>query len=261
MTIIVGVFCKDGVVIGADSAATLTAGQVRTIEQRMKKIEIVRDRVIVAATGQIGLTQRFVAQVEEGWKQGTFTKSQVEIGKALSAAAIADFQSTNAPRQLGALVAFPCGNKPCLCEFDQEHFQPELKTDRLWYVSMGSGQSIADPFLGFIREVLWHDGLPTCKEAAFAVTWTISQAIKLNPGGINGPIHVAMLAYEDGKLCARELSEAEIEQHQQNVEGAHEHLREYREILRGGQAGQVPDVPKANAEAEAAAKNVKPAAA
>jgi hypothetical protein len=251
MTIIVGVFCKDGVVVGADSAATLTAGQVRTIEQRMKKIEIVCDHVIVAATGQIGLTQRFVSVVDAAWRDNKFKHSPVEIGKTLSAAAIADFASTNAPRQLGALVAFPCGNKPWLCEFDQEHFQPELKTDRLWYVSMGSGQSIADPFLGFIREVLWHDGLPTCKEAAFAVTWTISQAITLNPGGINGPIHVAMLAYGDGKLEARELTEAEIEEHQQSVNGAVLHLREYRDVLRGAEVAKVPDVPKAKPEAAA----------
>jgi len=194
MTVLVGVFCKDGVVVGADSAATFAAGQVRTIERRPRKIEIVLEKVIVASTGQVGLGQRFGAVVQKGWSDNKFKLSPIDVGKYLSASAIADFASTGAPRQLGALVAFPCEQKLCLCEFDPEHFQPEVKNDRLWYVSMGSGQAIADPFLGFIREVMWHDGLPTNQEAVFAVTWTISQAIKLNPGGINGPIQVAVLS-------------------------------------------------------------------
>lgn len=244
MTILVGVLCKDGVVVGADSAATFSAGQVRTIEQQTKKIEIVAERVVVACSGQMGLGQRFVAVVDAAWKNGVFQEPPIEVGKKLSAAAIADFAVTSSPRHICGLVAFPCNGKPMLCEFSQDQFQPELKTDNLWYVSMGSGQSIADPFLGFIREVMWHDGLPSHREAAFAVTWTLSQAIKLNPGGINGPIQIATLAFDKGKLCARELSNEDVEQHQQSVDGAIEHLRQYREILRGNNNAAVPDVPK-----------------
>jgi 20S proteasome alpha/beta subunit len=244
MTIIVGVLCKDGVVVGADSAATFAAGQVRTIEQRTKKMEIVSEHVIVAGSGEVGLTQRFTAVVEAAWKGGAFTKTPIEVGKYLSAETIKDFLSTNAPRALCALVAFPCNGKPLLCEFSVDHFQPELKTERLWYVSLGSGQAIADPFLGFIREVMWHDGLPSTREAAFAVTWTLSHAIKLNPGGINGPIQIATLAYDKGKLTARELTEEEVELHQQSVDGAIAHLRQYRETLRGNNSASVPDIPK-----------------
>lgn len=244
MTVLVGVFCKDGVVVGADSAATFSSGQLRTIEQKIKKIEIIADRVIVAGTGQIGLGQRFAAVVDKAWKENVFQNSPIEIGKRLSALAIQDFSSTQAPKELGALVAFPCQQRPMLCEFSVESFQPELKNDRLWYVSMGSGQPIADPFLGFIREVMWHDGLPTHQEAVFAVTWTISQAIKLNPGGVNGPIQIAVLSVQEGKLAARELSAAEIDEHQQSVDGAVEHLRQYREILRGKGIAPIPDVPR-----------------
>lgn len=68
MTILVGIKCKDGVLIGSDSSATFAAGQIRTIEQTTKKIEIVDGKIIVAGTGQIGLGQRFCHQVEQAGK-------------------------------------------------------------------------------------------------------------------------------------------------------------------------------------------------
>lgn len=246
MTVIVGVLCKDGVVVGADSAVTFTAGQVRTIEQTTQKIEIIDDRVIVAGTGAVGMGQRFKAVVEKAWYQKVFQHGPIESGKALSAEAIKDFQSTAAPtNQFGALVAFPCKADPQLCEFDIGHFQPELKTNKLWYVSMGSGQSITDPFLGFIRKVFWHEGPPAHQDAVFAVTWAIQQAIDLNTGGVNGPIQLAILTRnKKGDLSARLLSEDELAEHRVNVDGAVGHLRQYAEVVRGARAEMAPEIPK-----------------
>ena len=258
MTIIVGILCKDGVVIGADSAATFHAGQMRTIEQVTKKIEIVADRVIVATSGAGGLGQRFAAVVEQAWQSKIFTKPAIEVGKALSAAGINDFASTDAPKgNFGALVAFPCQQKPCLVEFGVTDFQPELKTKHIWYVSMGSGQTIADPFLGLMREAFWDEGVPSCKDAEFVVTWILSQAIKLNPGGVNGPMQVAVLQSVGGNFAARVLDDPEISGHEENVEGLVQHMRKYRDKLRGVKVDDAPDVPK---PVEAAASAGKAAA-
>jgi hypothetical protein len=40
------------------------------------------------------------------------------------------------------------------CTYD---FQPEIKRGKLFFVSMGSGQPLADPFLAFVKRVLWKD--------------------------------------------------------------------------------------------------------
>lgn len=250
MTVLVGILCKDGVVIGADSAATFTAGQTRTIEQATKKIEIVDGRVIVASSGPGGLGQRFAVIVEQAHKEKLFTKPAIEVGKTLSASAIKDFSSTMAPKgNFGALVAFACQQKPCLVEFGSTDFQPELKTSNIWYVSMGSGQMIADPFLGLMRQAFWDDGVPSCKDAEFVVTWILSQAIKLNPGGVNGPMQLAVLQAAGGVFTARALDLPEIDGHEANVEGLIEHMRKYRDILRGNKTEAAPDVPKPISEA------------
>lgn len=247
MTILVGVLCKDGVVIGSDSAVTFAAGNLRTIEQTTKKIDIIQDHVIVAGTGEVGLGQRFTQIVEQQWNAKLFQKNAIEIGKGLSAKAIEDFRSTAAPMgRYGALVAFPCkGNHPVgLCELTVENFQPELKTDRLWYVSMGSGQTVVDPFLGLMRNAFWEDGLPSHNDATFAVTWALQHAIDVNTGGVNGPIQVAVLSSDGkGKYCAKLLTDNELAGHQENVKGVIEHLREYRGKINGN-AADTPDIPK-----------------
>lgn len=234
MTVLVGLLCKDGVVIGSDSAATFSAGQMRTIEQVTQKIDIVGDKVIVAGTGQIGLGQRFTDIVQRAWNEKKITRDAIQIAKLLSAQGIEDFTSTQAPREYGCLVAFPVSGKLHLCEFAISDFQPELKTARLWYVSMGSGQPICDPFLGLMRQAFWKAGPPNVQEGVFAVMWAIEHAIALNPGGVNGPVQIATLSLNSkGEPHARLLSEPDLAEHHSNVEGAIAHLGNYADVIRG----------------------------
>lgn len=244
MTVLVGIRCKDGIVIGADSAATFGAGQMHTIEQPMKKISIIEESIIVAGTGEGGMNQRFCQVVQDAWKKDRiFQGAPIEVARKLCEKGANNFASTKATfGSYGALVAFPVGNSLELCEFAISNFQPELKTDDLWYCSMGSGQLIADPCLGFIRQAFWHDGVPNCEDAIFAVVWTLVQAIKLNPGGINAPMHVATLHLKKGKAEARMLDPEEIEQHEANVDGAIDALRQYRRKM--SEPKNAPEIPK-----------------
>lgn len=241
MTLIVGLRCQDGVVIGSDSSTTFTTSipNLNTIEQPTKKVSIIENKIIVAGTGQVGLGQRFNATVEKSWGEGIFkgtNNTPLEIAKRLCAAGIKDFAETQArPGQYGALVAYPCGKKYCLCEFSVSDFQPELKDEKIWYVSMGSGQSIADPFLGLLRKVFWKSSPPKLPEGIFAVAWTLQHGIELNSGGINGPWQIAVLTPDDkADLRARLLDDAELAEHVDNVRGVEEHLGNYSQMLKGG---------------------------
>ena len=114
--------------------------ELKTIEQKVNKISVIGDRVIVAGTGEIGLGQRFNAVVKTAWhhKDNPFSEPPLEVGKYLAHHAIADFQSTCIKTVgFGSLVAFPTEKQSHLCEFVSGNFQPELKTnDSLWYASM-----------------------------------------------------------------------------------------------------------------------------
>lgn len=242
MTAIVGLFCSDGVVIGADSSSTFSSGTEATIEQPTEKICVIEGRVIFAGTGEVGLNQRFEA-VLKGLVAGGQKGTSLDICKDISRHAIMDFAHTGigvGGIGFGALVAFPVSHKPHLCEYALRSFQPEMKTEKHWFASMGNHQKITDAFLGYLKDVFWPTKPPSLQDGVFAATWTLEHVIALNTGGINGPIRIAVLEMKDGKAKARVLEESELAQHKQNVSEAKDHMRKFRDKFQE----PVPDVPK-----------------
>jgi 20S proteasome alpha/beta subunit len=245
MTAIVGLRCNNGIVIGTDSSATFSAPcggtqSISTIEQKIEKTVIIGEHIIVAGTGSVGLGQRFCDIVQSAWNRNQFSEKPysqsqkepyIEIGKILSGTMINDLASTAAPKgNFGALVGFPCQNKFHLCEFLADDFQPEFKTNNLWYVSMGSSQPITDPFLALMREIFWEDKPPNLNEGIFAAYWALEHAINVNPGGVNGPIRMAVLERDKKeKIVARLLDDSELEEHKEYVQEAKQYLRDFPE--------------------------------
>jgi 20S proteasome alpha/beta subunit len=245
MTAIVGLFCKDGAVIGADSSATFTAGQIRTIEQLTHKIDVIEDRVILAGTGPVGLTQRVCAVVKRIFDQNGFTGSEIEVSKRICREALEDFKHTYiSPQGYGFLAAFPIEKKHHLCEFAVDNLQPEFKTSNIWYCSIGGGQLITDPFLGFMRKVFWNEGLPNVQEGVFAVNWTLQHAIEINPGGVNGPVKIAVLERVKDRMQARILESSELQQHNEHMDEAITYLRDYRRKHQPSAAPPEQEIPK-----------------
>jgi hypothetical protein len=237
MTVLVGLLCTDGIIIGSDSSATFGADMAhKTIEQSVQKVFVVQGRIILAGTGQVGAGQRFTAAVDAAWTSNAFGKAHnaTDFGKILSITGANDFAFTRMNTgTFGALAAFPVKNKLCLCELALADFQPELKTKDMWFASMGSGQPITDPFLGMMRRVFFPAGhQPNIKEGLFLTTWALMHAIELNPGGINGPPQIATLTLnQKAEPEARILSDDELEEHKNSVEAAEVYIAQYKNIL------------------------------
>lgn len=222
MTAIIGVLCTDGVVIGTDSAVTLTAGEFRTTEHPFDKLDLIGEHVILAGTGFVGFGQRFAQIVQGHWDLRLFgDQAPMDTCMALCKKMMDNLQATHAKLgKYGALLAFAANRKHHLCEFDSAFFQPELKTERLWYVSLGITQPMTDAFLGFIRDVYWREGPPKLQQGIFVVNWTLQHAIALNPGGVNGPPRIAVLDYggDKGKPRARRLTEQELREQNEHLD-------------------------------------------
>jgi hypothetical protein len=200
----------------------------------MDKVDIINEDIILTGTGQVGLAQRFRSLVETYWQQGKHQgKTHVDIGRELCALGRADFGSTGlGPGQYSALLAFVINGSCHLCEFALADFQPEFKQipGGLAHVTAGSGQPIADPFLGFLRELFWPDRLPTLPEATFATLWTLKHTIQFNPGGINGPARMAVLKKDATTEIYRAslLTDRDMEEHYSNIAGAEDAIRKYK---------------------------------
>jgi hypothetical protein len=250
MTVLVGVLCEDDVVVGSDSSATFAAGpNLNTIEQPIQKTFIVEKDIIFATTGAGGLGQR-LEFVLRGLRQSPIWPGAQRLPLALeiSRRMLQNMQATFLnPGQLGALVAFPCQNAFHLCEFAVADFQPEMKTVDTWFVSMGSGQMITDPFFGLLRRTLFRDAQPTLAEGVLAAYWALHNAIELNTGGINGPIQVAVLRRPapDAAFEARLLGDDELAEHAGAIASIEDYLADYRQQLtpQPAQAEPPPEPP------------------
>ena len=240
MTLIVGIKAKDGVVIGADGAATLGTASSSTIRQPVRKLSIVRSQVVVGVSGPVGLGQRIVAEIDDTWKNkelSDLSPSQAmtrlrqklweHIKTEIEVAALAQ-NIPGTPAASSAIsqtvVAVPCSGKPCLFQFDPQG-APEEATEDLPFIAIGSGQAIADPFLAFLRRIFWKDRLPNQSEGVFAALWTLLHAIQTSPGGVSEPMQIVVLKRgKKSAIEARELTESELQEHSVAIAHIEENL-------------------------------------
>jgi Proteasome subunit len=233
MTILVGVKCSDGVVIGADSTATSSAGASPLIQiQSVNKIDIFDNSIIVAATGAVGYAQRLNHHVQQAISGGVFKNLVVnECITNIPHRFLRDLTNSNAPHhpnggiRFGALLAAYIKGTPCLVEYQTTDFQPGIKQGQMFFVSLGSGQILADPFIAFVSRVLWKGNAPSVEDAKLGVYWTLAHTIKLAPGGVGEPIKIATLRERNGRWVAEEL------QNTQEASAAHRRTRSpYRPV-------------------------------
>lgn len=173
-------------------------------------------------------------------------KHNIDIGKDLSRFTIQDFSYTfRNPGTFGAIVAFPHKNNFFLCEFALKDFQPEFKNSKIWYVSMGAGQNIADTLLGVIKYFFMEEGIPNLQQGIFYLLWVLERTIRLSPSYIKGPSQIATLSrLENNNYEARILKIEELSAHYENMVGFEKHIREYKKIFEGTSIkAKIPKIP------------------
>jgi hypothetical protein len=253
MTVLVGVRCSDGIVVGADSIATSAMGPNPLVHlQSNSKTTIFGQRIIVAATGAVGLAQRLTSHVEQAINGGVFGNLNVrDCTTNISKRFLTDCQNSlvqNHPQhglRFGALLAAVIQGEPCLVEYGTLDFQPEIKKEKLFFVSMGSGQMLADPFLAFIGRVLWKDQPPTVEQGKFGVYWALSHAIKLAPGGVGLPINLATLSRENNNWIAKTLPDTQ--EQAQYIEELEGHIGAFaRNTIEEAETTPPPEAPAVN---------------
>jgi 20S proteasome alpha/beta subunit len=236
VTLIVGIKCSDGIVMGADGAATYAALQQQqlqpTIKQAVMKLQVLSDRVILGSSGPVGLAQLHHAEISHLWEHGALSGKKCHEARpiltkailknaepALRVAAVA--KDVLGPVALAdamchTLIALPINKQPCLIQFSPQGASEEASDD-LPFVSIGSGQTTADPFLAFLRKTFWPTKLPNLPEGTLAAVWTLRHAIDFAPGFIADPTRIAVLEKKTGDWKARMLSEQEKNDHEQMI--------------------------------------------
>ena len=251
MTVVVAFLCSDGVVIAADSMLTPSVGTVATGHHTGRKIHLVAGPQIVAFSGDIGIAARFRIAADARAGQIAGIAHALDHGLQISNAMFTQLQATGIwPNvDIGLVLAYMHGGQPHCCVF-LNRVQPWLLDADHFYAALGSGKLSADPFLRFLTDIFCEPGQPpTVREAVFLANWTVQHVIDTTPGGVAGPIRIAVFERDNaGAFVARELPDTEIDEHKQATESAADALRNWRQNIQSGAAAQgVPQPPPAPA--------------
>lgn len=88
---------------------------------------------------------------------------------------------------------------------------------------------------------------PNLNDGIFAVTWTLEHAIAVNPGGVNGPIALAVLEKDrKGQTLARMIEETELDEVRQHIEETKNALRQFRINYLNPEKSLIPEIPRFN---------------
>jgi hypothetical protein len=249
MTLIVGVKCSDGIVLGADTSATYGTplGQQSTIRQdTATKLGIIFNQVALGVSGPISLSQSYCAEVESYMKGHgnrvrwrSIEEAKIELTKMFwkhagptweRAGIVAKTVGAGAAlgeANHGTAIALSIGDTAHLVQFSAQ-CAPEEATEGLPFVSLGSGQPLADPFLAFLRRIYWPTGLPSLLDGQIATVWTLDQAIRVNPGGIAGETQIVVLKRDtSGRnwICDA-ISNDELGEHRRVINDLEDKMRE-----------------------------------
>lgn len=235
MTLIVGVICRDGVVIGADSVATT----VTSVEQQVSdKITIDEDNVIIACSGSAGLSQLIKEELSGRWHEFKQLRYARDARNAISDSMYSQIQpaaerAKSTGRTFGGceiLVAMAIDHRPTLFQFNARADSIEI-TSEFPFVSIGSGSNKADPFLAFVKRILWSDEAPnSTRLGIFGVLWTLQHVSTVSPIlGVGEPHWIVVLERQGTHWMATKLGKGELLEHRQAIVEAEDALRRFGE--------------------------------
>ncbi len=265
MTLVIGVKCKRGVVMVADSAATFGSMGTRTIAQpTAEKIRVVDARALVAVSGPVGLGQRLSQSLADSIKSPKFLKRSSsavmtdlsnefrkhtipEIKVAIETRGLVGPDIAGAPALSTTLVALAINGEPCLFEFDHQS-APEEMVESLPFSCIGSGKQLADPYMAFFKNLFWpNDELPSMAQGEFTALWAMRQAIDFAPGGIADPVHLFRLDGNGTKFTAHKMPDEHLQEHMESIGALSEVMKNWN---RGESAGLRPEVPSPDTDVE-----------
>jgi 20S proteasome alpha/beta subunit len=246
VTLVVGIFCSDGIAIAADQQRTEGAMGSVTVGQPVTKVQVIGTNALFAASGHVGLGQQLGSVVERNkskFRENPYHSLIREIQTGFRALVEPAFKTAGeAARVIGhqaaqmdvvchSLLAAPFKDGMHLVEITP-NCQVESIGAAMPFICLGSGKNSADPFLGFLRKVYWPAKPPTLIDGALAAYWTVKHCIDMRVQGVGFEVDVFTLEHVTGaQPRARQLANEELIEHNGFISGAEDAMRNVRTAM------------------------------
>lgn len=244
MTLVIAVLCKDGVVLGADGAATssttrkevdkLTFGSGGQFAFSLAGNPTLGQSCFAAADAKWGPAQSHAKTAHEfaaAIRFEIFSKAlepELKIAtRAIQASPVMAQQNPWMAVQCNSVLAGVVGDGPVLFMVTTQG-QLVVADANLPMFAVGSGGSTADPFLLFLRKLLWPvSGLPDIGIGILTVLWALEHAIATTPGGIGPPVSMATVKKENGIWATSRVDSKNLDEHRQAIQGYESRLTSF----------------------------------
>jgi|GEM_PF-2506334 hypothetical protein len=196
MGLVVGLVCRDGVVIGSDSSRPHLAGETPDPYGPVQKTHVIGGDVLLGSTGNVGFAQRLEMVLRELREDSRFPEwDHFVIARSVVADAWKEFQATRSDLAgFGALMGFRCITGVHLCELRAGDLQPEFKGPPGWFTALGPARATANSLIGLLQRTVFQARQPQLAEGVLLTVWALEHARQLHPDRIRPPFHVALLA-------------------------------------------------------------------
>jgi len=241
MSLIVAICCTDGIVIGADDAATFASDRTPTIRASFKKIRVVDGISVISVAGTTGLLQQYEDVVSSTHGTEKFQASRPV--EAMNSLRDEFLQRTNAQFQVAQMLQQEHGRRPwdsCSSEIIvatrvdgrlrlfhyDKHLAPQEVTLELPFVAIGTGQPTADPFIAHLRRIYYSEQSPDIALGVMTVAWTLKHATETGAPNVGGGRQIITLSDNNNEQTViSELSADQLQEHYEFIDRAEEMMR------------------------------------
>ncbi len=168
MTVVLGLLCKDGVVLGADGASSIVDRNLNIgYEKARIKIWLEGNTTLGATAGRAEFGQSCRYGVRRLLQDSASPLTDVlAFGDALSAFVRQDFEKWGLKFEGDeALIAVDLGKRPGLFQLSGFNMFPSIIQPESWSQAIGNSSQIIEPFFEFLKDTFWSDALPTVAAA------------------------------------------------------------------------------------------------
>ncbi len=268
MSLIVGIRCTDSLVLAASGPGTMPSEDgLPPARQWSKKLRVVAGQAVLGVTGHDGLAQEMALSLERSLAEPDKRESaddvlRVKLRDALAAPVqrtvaihrtlqgLPGFGITSNEYVISqSLLAIPFGDSLRLFLLDPECSITEV-TDELACATIGGAKAVADPFLAFLRKVLWEERVPDVALGELSAYWTMLHVAETCPGALTFPVQMVVIRREpSGSIDIYERGERELTRIQQAIERGEEMIRRsLRTSAPGPEREEPPPVPPTSGE-------------
>lgn len=245
MTIVVGIKCVDGIVLGCDSM--LTVGGFA--QQSGQKIHVLNcaPQQLYAFSGDLSFAERFRAIAAACSNHINTSLHMLDYATTIGSAVVKNFSATGLDPlkvELITALAFVRNGEPELCEFTRGS-QPRFLDAHHYRCVFGSGAVAATPFLKFLTDTLLPNRQPTLAEGKLLAAWAIKYSIDTLSGSVGGPIDMATIEKNGGSWILREYDQQEVQEALQAIRAASDALIAWRDGLGNDIVTEAPPQPPA----------------